>query len=241
MQLCTLIRSNANTDVGYENNMSNLTRIILNQVIFVQYKIYLRTLIFITGLLFATANLMAEENYDVAIEIVDNLHSTLLSCMQNAESLGYSGRYDALSPNIQAIFDTPLIAKVILGRYWKGLEQQQQSEFIELFNRLSIATYASRFDGYSGESFNTISVKQLNKGRILVKTELIAPDSDPVKFDYIMHLNSDRWYIISVIANGVNDLSLKRAEYASVIKHQGYKNLISNIEDKIKMYENKEN
>ena len=221
--------------------MSNLIKIIAKQVIHIHYKTDLHTLIFFTCLLFGSANLMAEENYDAAITVVANLHSTLLENMQNAKSLDYRGRYDALSPNIQASFDTPLISKVILGRYWKGLEQQQRSEFIELFNRLSIATYASRFDGYSGESFNTISVKQLNKGRILVKTELIAPDSDPVKFDYIMHLNSDRWYIISVIANGVNDLSLKRAEYTSVIKQKGYKSLISNIEDKIKMYENGEN
>ena len=126
----------------------------------------------------------------------------------------------------------------MLGRNWKDLDSQQQSSFVELFNRLSIATYASQFDAFSGESFNTLTVEKLKKGRILVKTELVRPDDTPVNLDYLMHLNNGQWYIISVIADGVNDLSLKRAEYGNVIKDKGFSGLVSDIEDKIKMYEN---
>ena len=32
---------------------------------------------------------------------------------------------------------------------------------------------------------------------------------------------AEKWRIISVIANGINDLSLKRAEYAAIIKKDG--------------------
>ena len=78
----------------------------------------------------------------------------------------------------------------------------------------------------------------MKKGRILVKTELISPGDESVNLDYIMQINNGQWYIISVIANGVNDLSLKRAEYGNVIKDKGFSGLVSDIEDKIKMYEN---
>ncbi|MBI4005714.1 MAG: ABC transporter substrate-binding protein [Gammaproteobacteria bacterium] len=183
-------------------------------------------------LLFFIACSQAEETD--ATFVVEELHTALLNVMQKAESLDFQGRYDTLAPVIQSRFDIPLIAKVVLSRYWNELDQQKQNSFIELFRRLSIATYASRFDDYTGESFKTISVEQLKKGRQLIKTELISPDSEPVRLDYLMHSIEGKWYIISVIADGVNDLSLKRAEYATIINERGFENLIVEIEKKIK-------
>lgn len=203
-----------------------------------KYRQILNAVILLGISMLAPSKLMAEENFGPAIAVVEKLHETLLNNMQNSASLGYNGRYEVLSPVIKSSFDTPLIAKVVLGRNWKGLDTKQQSDFVELFNRLSVSTYASRFDNFSGESFKTIKVDNMKKGRILVKTELVRPDDEPVNLDYIMQLNNGQWYIISVIADGVNDLSLKRAEYSNVIKDKGFNSLVSDIEDKIKMYEN---
>lgn len=168
-----------------------------------------------------------------AVAVVEQLHAALLDVMKNAGDLGYQGRYDKLQPVISSLFDTPLICKVILSRYWDNLDPQQQSDFIALFNKLSTATYASRFDAYSGQEFHSLSVEELRKGRLLIKTELTRPDDKPVKLDYLVHQDNDKWLIISVIADGVNDLSLKRAEYAVVIRDKGYDGLLNDIKSKI--------
>ena len=76
--------------------------------------------------------------------------------------------------------------------------------------------------------------EELNKGRLLVKTELQRPDEDPVRMDYLLQKNDDGWRIISVIADGVNDLSLKRAEYATIIREKGFDGLIGDIREKIR-------
>jgi phospholipid transport system substrate-binding protein len=73
----------------------------------------------------------------------------------------------------------------------------------------------------------------MRKERYLVKTELTTNEDKPVSLDYIVQKNGASWKIISVIANGVNDLSLKRAEYNSVIKDKGYDTLVSEIRTKI--------
>lgn len=176
----------------------------------------------------------AEENFSEASKIVETLHNNLIEVMRNSESLGYQGRFDRLDPVISSNFDTPLIVKVILSRYWKTISDEQKNDFIELFNKLSIATYASRFDSYNGEEFKELAQKKLKKGRLIIETELIRVDDDPVKLNYLMHQKDGKWYIISVIANGVNDLSLKRAEYAAVIKDKGFSGLMEDIENKIK-------
>jgi len=168
-----------------------------------------------------------------AVAVVEELHAVLIRVMKEADSLGYQGRYDMLAPVIQSSFDTPLISKVILSRYWNELNERQQRDFIALFSRLSIATYASRFDEYSGQSFRTTGVEQLRKERLLIRTELINPGEETVQMDYLMQQNNGRWYIISVIANGINDLSLKRAEYAAIINNKGFNQLVAEIEKKI--------
>jgi len=176
--------------------------------------------------------------FDAAAATVNRLHETLLGVMQKAGEMGYAGRYRELEPVIAAGFDTPLIVKVILSRHWTDLNPQQQSDFITLFRRLSVATYASRFNGYDRETFSELSREALNRGRLLIKTELQRPEKKPVRLDYLMHKAGDgQWRIISVIANGVNDLSLKRAEYAVVIKERGFDALVADIQNKIKEME----
>ena len=153
--------------------------------------------------------------------------------MQRAEELGYRGRYEELEPYINAGFDIPLITNVILGRYRDQLSETQRTDFNGLFSRSSTATYASRFDGYDGEEFLELSREPLKRGRVLIRTELRRPDGDPVSLDYLLHEKQGKWYIISVSADGVNDLSLKRAEYAAVIKEKGFNGLVKDILSKI--------
>lgn len=196
---------------------------------------------------------ISESDLDTAGEVVARLHNTLITVMKDAENLGYHGRYEILEPVITENFNTPLITRTILGhRYWDSLTQTQQQEFIELFLQLSIATYADRFDAYDGESFVETerkslplrgvcpppSGRQAPAKRIIIKTELIRENEDPVKLEYLQQQIDGKWYIITVIADGVNDLSLKRGEYTDVIKQRGFEGLIEELTIKIRDMEN---
>lgn len=179
----------------------------------------------------------AQAGNEQAVAVVENLHGILLENMKTSASKGYQERYDSISPFIEKNFDLELIVKVILSRYWKTFSDEQRTQFVELFKKLTIATYASRFVDYKNEKFVTISVEALKKGRLLVKTEIRSEDEDSVSLDYLMHQRNNQWLIISVVADGVNDLSLKRAEYGTVIKDQGFDALVKQIQDKILQYE----
>jgi len=180
-----------------------------------------------------------EESHNAAVAVIEQLHANLLEVMQAADTMDFAERYSKLEPTITESFDTPVIVKVILSRYWKDLTSQKRENFIHLFNRQTIATYASRFDSYGDEIFEIKTVEQLKKGRLLVRSEIRSKGESPINLDYLMHNNNGNWFIISVIADGVNDLSLKRAEYSAVIKKNGYENLVTNIEKKIVEMENR--
>ena len=176
----------------------------------------------------------AAQEPDTPDRVVRALHEQLLDVMQRAQELGYQGRYAALENCINRSFDFPRMTNVILGRQRQALDAGEIAAFADLLARLSVATYASRFDGYAGEEFVEIARKPARRGRVLIQTELRRLTDEPVTLEYLLHEQSGSWRIISVIANGVNDLSLKRAEYVAVIKKQGYTGLVEEIEAKIR-------
>ena len=174
---------------------------------------------------------------DSATQLIENLHAELLGVMKQAGELGYAGRYKRLAPVVTSTYDLPFIAKTVVGRYWKKFTTEQQLEFVETFTRMSIATHADRFDGYSGERFKTISEDPLRRGRLVVKTVLIKSSGEQVQLDYILHQSSDQWRVINVVAQGVSDLSLKRADYTSYLKKKSFDDFLGKINQKIEQYE----
>ena len=167
-----------------------------------------------------------------AVAVVETLHDALLSAMQQADELGYAGRHDLLAPVLGDSFDFQTIARIVLGRYRRDLGDDEMSAFMAAFERLSAATYASRFSGFDGERFETGAVEP-QRSTLLVKTLLYTSDDEPVHLDYVLRASDDGWRIINVIAEGVSDLSLKRAEYTAVIKADGFDGLLTVLEDKI--------
>ena len=173
---------------------------------------------------------------DPATKVVEGLHAELLIVMKQAKKLGYEGRFQRLAPTVSASYDFPYISKVVVGRYWRSFTAEQKSQFIEIFSKLSIATYANRFDGYSGERFKTVSEAKLKRGHRLVETVLIKANGEEIELDYILHQINDQWRIINVIAEGVSDLSLKRADYTSYLKKYSFDALLEKLNEKIQNY-----
>lgn len=165
---------------------------------------------------------------------VHALHNSLLEIMRQSANGAYEARHALMEKTVTDHFDIPLIARVVLGRHWQTLEAGQQQAFIDLFRRLTVATYVDRFDAFDGQSFRTLQTRALREDRYLIKTALEAPGADPVSLDYLVQQTGAGWKIISVIAAGVNDLSLKRAEYGGLIRDRGYPALVGSLEEKIR-------
>jgi phospholipid transport system substrate-binding protein len=171
-----------------------------------------------------------------ATEVVGKLHTTLLAAMKDGDKIGYQARFDQLAPVIKSSFDMPFISRTAVGKYWETFNGHQRSKFVEAFTQLSIATYAANFDSYSGEYFKTISEKEVGGGRILVQSQLIKSDGGQVQLDYLLHRTGSQWRIINIIAEGVSDLALKRADYSAFLKDKGFEALLKKINEKISQY-----
>jgi phospholipid transport system substrate-binding protein len=168
------------------------------------------------------------------VRVVEKLHAALLGVMKNAEKLGYEGRYEALAPVLKETYDTPFMAEKSVGRHWKQATPAEQAALVETFSRFMIANYAGRFDGYSGQSFQTAGEEPSAQGTVLVRTRLVEPQGEGVQLNYRLRPENGSWKIIDVYLNGtVSELALRRSEYASLIKREGWNAVIAALDQRI--------
>ena len=198
---------------------------------------YLKFTIVLINLIIPTTALFAQDNSAAtAKQVVEKFQADLISVMKNGKQLGYAGRYSNLESAVTNSHDLPKIARVIVGKEWEKLSEDQQKKLEDLIVRLSIASYAHNFKDYGGESFTYDSEEETTRGGILVHSHFNIPNDKPVKFDYMLKETGPSWRIINIVANGVSDLALKRSEYTSILQKEGFDSLVSKIDDKIKDY-----
>jgi len=168
------------------------------------------------------------------VQVVEKLHAALLGVMKDAEKLGYPGRYERLAPVLQETYDTPFMAEKSVGRHWKQATPADQATLVDTFSRFMIANYAGRFDGYTGQSFETLGEEPSAQDTVLVRTRLIDPQGEDVQLNYRLRPAGGSWKIIDVYLNGtVSELALRRSEYASLIKREGWKAVIAALDQRI--------
>ena len=177
-----------------------------------------------------------EESTATARQVVEKFQAELIDVMKNAKQLGYAGRYDRLSGPISDSHDLTKIARIVVGKEWEKLSEEQQKTLVDVFSRLSIASYAHNFNDFSGEAFVFDSEEETARGGVVVHTHLKVPDDKDVKFDYMLKEKGKSWRIINIIANGVSDLALKRSEYTTILQREGFDTLIAKINEKIDNY-----
>ena len=74
---------------------------------------------------------------------------------------------------------------------------------------------------------------KLNNGDLIVKSQLVKSDGDPIELDYLMHEDNGRWLIIDVYLSGtVSELATRRSEFSSVMRRGGPAALVQLLQQK---------
>jgi phospholipid transport system substrate-binding protein len=166
---------------------------------------------------------------------IQSLYTVLLSCMKQANTLGEEGRAQHMAPVLEQTYDFPFMAEKSLGRYWKTLTPEQQTRWVDAFRRMTIYTYASRFDGYDGEKLEILGAEPSLRDTVIVRTQIAPKDEDPVAINYRMHQVDGSWKAIDAYMDGaVSELALRRSEDTSAFKRDGFDKLVESMLKKAK-------
>lgn len=153
--------------------------------------------------------------------------------MKQASALGFEGRYERFATLIDATHHLPAIAQATILRPWGKLTKEQREAFVRKFREFSIARYAARFDGYSGERFETKSEQDQGSLKV-VRSDLVKADGERIQFDWVFREIGGRWWILNIIVDGVSDLATKKEEYRAIFEREGFAGLMKTLEDQIR-------
>lgn len=169
-----------------------------------------------------------------SVAVVSRLHSGILDVLREAEALGYQGRLNRISPTVDQTFDLRFMAEKVIGRHWKTLTDEQRARWAKLFGDMTKANYAGRLDHYSGQSFEVLGHEPAANETMVVRTKLLDPGGENVDLIYRLHSVDGGWKIVDIYLKGtVSELALRRSEYASVLKRDGFDALLVSVNQKI--------
>ena len=121
----------------------------------------------------------------------------------------------------QQNFDGPGIARFVLGRYWRSASEQEQQEYLKLFQDYVVFVYGTRLSDFNGERFKVRGSRTDESGTI-VSTDIISQKGDaPIKVDWRLITDHGAFKINDVIIEGISMLVTQRSEFASVIQRHG--------------------
>ena len=165
-------------------------------------------------------------------DTVQSLYEALLTTMKNGRALGRSGRFAQLEPVIRKTFDFPSMARLSIGPSWATLTEAQRQQVTESFGRYISAIYADRFDSYAGQKLRVIGEQPVVAG-IMVRSQIVKANGEPVNVDYMMRSNGDSWLISDIYLDGaVSEVATRRSEFAAILKSQGIDGLIAALNRK---------
>lgn len=183
--------------------------------------------------LMAAADVAAQDDQIVAqagqaaVAVVQQLQNALV---QAADLSDVHARFDFLTDVVTTTHDLDYIGQLTVRRQWRDWTPQQRTSFLSAFTSLSIMSYAARFANVDAESFVIVGPQPAGNERIQVKTTVARADGTRVPLDFVLQEAGDGWRIANVIADGVSDLALRRAEYRTLLNDSGADGLVSELE-----------
>ncbi len=200
---------------------------------------------------------------ETPLKVVQKLQAALITSASNPI---FSERLEALSPTIEQTHDFSSIARLVTGRYWRKFDEQQRTEFIDTFTRLSVMTYADRFKNLGVSEFTYLeTLEQPRNSKKVVSTMVLDSNANfaelsnqkELSFEYILRSTTaestsnltektdesadNGWQIINVVVDGISDLALKRSNYVSILNESGFDALIEELNQKITDVQKKTN
>ncbi len=138
-----------------------------------------------------------------------------------------------MESQIGAVFDFTELSRRTLGRSWKKMSPEQQTEFVELFRRLLQAVYADLLISYTDEKIIFGKERTLKKGQAEVESYLQTKDGKKIPLFYRLTDKSGSWKVYDVIIEGVSMVKNYRSQFREIMKGGSPEKLLEILRKKI--------
>ena len=134
--------------------------------------------------------------------------------------LGLQARRDRFEALVREYYDMPAIAALVVGPKWASSSVPDREAAIKALTRHSALSLARNFVKFGGERF-TVDPAVIDRGASrIVRVRITSPGGSDTLL-YVLRPGSGGWKIIDVIAQGVSQLAVQRADVAASVAAEG--------------------
>ncbi len=169
----------------------------------------------------------AEPNVPAA-RFVDGLGQKVLAVLRDGR-LDRAARLERLSRLIDEATDLALVARLVLGRYWREASEAQRRDFVALFRALILKTMAERLDEYGVETYEIVGVQPVDERDSIVSTRILRQGGTPIAVDWRVRAEGGRLLLIDIVAEGVSMVVTQRSEVAEIAGRSGIDGLLAEM------------
>lgn len=163
-----------------------------------------------------------------AAKFVDSLGQRVISVLRD-ERLDRAARLERLTRIVDEATDLDLVARLVLGRYWREASEAQRKEYVALFRALILKTLADRLESYGGEVYEILGAQPVDDRDTIVSTRILRPGGTPIAVDWRIREQSGRLLLIDIVAEGVSMVVTQRSEVAEIVGRSGIAGLLDEM------------
>ena len=166
----------------------------------------------------------------------DELRPTLDGIVEIITNSAYDGaeNKEVRREKIMAIakrgFDFATMSKLVLGKTYRKLDEQQRKYFEELFTKLLENAYIGKLETYTNQ-VTMYKGEQIKGKKAEVRTQ-VENKGVTLPVSYIMLQNDSGWQVYDIKIEGVRLLRNYRAQFKSILRTDKFEGLVKILEEK---------
>jgi phospholipid transport system substrate-binding protein len=176
------------------------------------------------GLCAAAPAVVQAQAADPAVQRIEAYNQALIGVMKQGKALGIAGRADRFEPIVENYYDNAGAAALVVGAPWAKASAADRAALIAALTKHNAVSHASNYKSFGGEAFIT-DQKAVTRG----SDRLVRVRIDKTQIIYRLRQAGGRWKIIDVLADGISQTAVQRADYASTVASAGVGGLAKRI------------
>ncbi len=120
--------------------------------------------------------------------------------------------------------DMGRVGRFVLGRYWRGLAEEELNTYLETYQDYLIHSNAARLGTYSGGKISVTNSVDDAKDQVIVKSEVPNEEGgNAIKIDWRVRVKDGEMKVVDIIVEGISMALTQRDEFSAILQRSGGK------------------
>lgn len=169
-------------------------------------------------------------NKEISVFVEDVFHRSI-NIAQNT-SLSNQEKKDKLTDLINETVDSRWIAKFVIGKYWRQINKDERTRFIELYRSFLLKSYIPKFQNFGDGEIKVDKIVQQRENVYFAHSKFNDIEQQKiVNVDFRIINKKGSLYITDVVAEGVSFIVTQRSEINASISNNGFDKFMDNLEE----------